>query len=228
MNFASLDDKLALTRERMRGLPDKFNGGEIYVAWTGGKDSTTVLWLWKTLLAELNPHEKARALSIDTGVKFPEIVDFRGRLASEWDLELTVVRPEADIERYPVAEDKTACCWDLKIKPLKRAVGELEISALLTGIRADEHPDRAGREWFEKRQEPEHVLVNPILHWTEMDIWAFAMDAGLPYCELYDLGYRSLGCRPCTEKPGQGGDERDGRDRDKEERLGMLHSLGYF
>jgi phosphoadenosine phosphosulfate reductase len=54
------------------------------------------------------------------------------------------------------------------------------------------------------------------------------MDRGLPYCELYDLGYRSLGCVPCTAKGDVLGAERAGRDQDKERRLSMLHSLGYF
>ena len=74
--------------------------------------------------------------------------------------------------------------------------------------------------------------VNPILDWTEMDVWSHIAEAGLPYCSLYGQGYRSLGCMPCTVLPtggtGAGEDERAGRDPDKEAQLGLLRDLGYF
>jgi phosphoadenosine phosphosulfate reductase len=124
--------------------------------------------------------------------------------------------------------DKVACCRKLKIEPLQRAIRDLGVAVLLTGVRADEHTNRADRKWREERTEPAHTLAHPLLHWTEMDIWAFAMDQGLPYCELYDQGYRSLGCAPCTAKGDAFGQERAGRDQDKESRMAMLHSLGYF
>lgn len=129
-----------------------------------------------------------------------------------------------------MARNTLECCRDLKVEPLRRGLRELGVRALLTGLRRDEHPDRAGREVVEARQVPEHVQVNPILEWTEMDVWAFTMEQNLPYCPLYDQGYRSLGCMPCTkpaESAGEGG-ERSGRDRDKESRMIALRSLGYF
>lgn len=212
----------------MARVLDEYGPDASAVAWTGGKDSTTVLYLWREILAERAPGAPAKAISIDTGVKFPEIVAFRERIAAESNLDLHIVRPDVDIDDYPVAADKASCCMDLKVAPLKNAVGKLGIAALMSGVRADEHPDRAGRAWLENRNDPPHVMVNPILHWSEMDIWAFAMDKGLPYCELYDQGYRSLGCMPCTGPPGVGAGERSGRDQDKENVLKTLHSLGYF
>lgn len=224
----NLSQKIDLSRARMSELLEKHGPDRVFVAWTGGKDSTATLCLWRRLLAEKAADAPIRALSIDTGVKFPEIVAFRDRYAEEWNLDLTVVRPGVDLAEYPVAGDKVACCRKLKIEPLQRAIRDLGVAALLTGVRADEHQNRADRQWYEERAEPAHTLAHPLLHWTEMDIWAFAMDAGLPYCELYDQGYRSLGCVPCTAKSDALGPERAGRDRDKESRMGMLHSLGYF
>jgi len=224
----NLAEKIELSRDRMSQLLAIHGPGKVFVAWTGGKDSTTVLALWRELLAEQAPEARVRALSLDTGFKFPEIVTFRDHLAERWNLDLTVVRPDVDLAEYPVAMDKVACCRDLKIEPLKRAVAEFGVAALLSGVRADEHETRSGRDWLETRLDPAHELAHPLLHWTEMDIWAFAMDRGLPYCELYDQGYRSLGCVPCTAKGDALGPERAGRDQDKESRLSMLHSLGYF
>ncbi|MDD4951850.1 MAG: phosphoadenosine phosphosulfate reductase family protein [Desulfovibrionaceae bacterium] len=218
-----LEHKVARTRRLLSAFLDRAR--RVAVAWTGGKDSGVVLWLWRGLLAEhgLGP---ARALCVDTGLKFPEVVALRGRLARDWGLDLVVARPDVDIAAYPAAEDKVACCRELKIAPLKRAVADLGLEVLLTGLRRDEHPSRAKREFQEQRRDPDHLLAHPILDWTEMDVWAFITGQGLPYCGLYDQGYRSLGCAPCTARSGQG--ERSGRDPDKEDHLEALRDLGYF
>ncbi len=202
------------------------------VAWTGGKDSTVLLHLWKLYLAELPEERRPElvALNIDTGCKFPEVIAFRDRLIEEWGLRCIVVRPEVALEGYPLAVDVTACCAALKIAPLARALAEHEVGVLFCGLRRDEHPGRAERKWLEEREQPHHWQCNPLLDWTELDVWAWIMDQGLPYCELYDQGYRSLGCRPCTAAPGSesGQGERGGRDQRKEAQLDALRSLGYF
>lgn len=207
----------------MAEVLERFGPGAA-VGWTGGKDSTVVLALWRELLAAKRPSAPVRALNLDTGCKFPEVLAFRDRLAREWDLELRIVRPGVDLSRYPLAVDPVACCGDLKIRPLNEAVRGLSIPALLTGVRADENPDRADRPWLEDHGD--HVRVLPILEWTELDIWTFLVREAIPWCTLYDQGYRSLGCIPCTSRSGHG--ERSGRDAAKEERMGQLRSLGYF
>jgi phosphoadenosine phosphosulfate reductase len=137
-----------------------------------------------------------------------------------------------DVAAYPVAQDKLACCRDLKIAPLGCALRENGVEALLTGLRRDEHPSRAHRPYAEWREAtaatPAHWQVNPILDWTEMDVWAFLTGEALPYCELYHEGYRSLGCMPCTKPAGHDADERAGRDQEKERQLNVLKGLGYF
>jgi phosphoadenosine phosphosulfate reductase len=234
---APLDAKLARTQQVLAaclGAPC-FSARQTAVAYTGGKDSGVVLHQWRTVLAEqgLGP---LRAISVDTGLKFPQVTAFRDKLADDWGVELTLARPAVDLASYPVAQDKLACCRDLKIIPLHSALAGTGTNLLFSGIRRDEHPSRAGRPYLEARAAtdiaPAHWQANPILDWTEMDIWAFITGLGLPYCELYHEGYRSLGCMPCT-KPCEGcvlGDdaERAGRDQDKERQLEALTSLGYF
>lgn len=204
----------------------------IAVAWTGGKDSTVLLHLWKSFLEEHGLLERFGlvAVSIDTGLKFPEVVAFRERLTREWGVRCIVARPEISLQNYPVAQDPAACCLELKIKPLQNALSEHGFEALLAGLRRDEHPSRSDRHWIESRDTPPHLQCNPILEWTEMDVWSYIMDKGLAYCELYDAGYRSLGCKPCTASPGleNGEGERGGRNQTKEEQLELLRSLGYF
>jgi len=224
---STLDDRIRDTEAILTKLMKAVDPSGIRVAWTGGKDSTVVLYIWKALL---NHHgiTPLRAINLDTGCKFPEIIVFRDRIVAEWGVDLHVARPDVDLSGYPLARDAISCCRDLKVAPLKKAVRETGTTHLLTGIRRDEHPDREHRQPMEERDEPPHVMVNPILDWTESDIWAFHASFGLPHCELYDQGYRSLGCQPCTEKPMKSGRERSGRDQAKERSLKTLTSLGYF
>ena len=219
----TLSEKITLARARMTDVLERFGSGAT-VGWTGGKDSTVVLALWREVLGVQRPGASVRALNLDTGCKFPEVLAFRDQMAREWAVDLHIVRPEVEQDRYPLAVDPVACCGDLKIRPLNAAIARLAIPALLTGVRADENPDRADRPWLEDHGD--HVRVLPILEWTELDIWTFMVRENIPWCSLYDHGYRSLGCVPCTSRAGHG--ERSGRDGRKEERMGQLRSLGYF
>lgn len=228
---APLADKLARSREALSAVLAHLPPARVAVAYTGGKDSGVALALWRETLAKAL-RGPLRAISVDTGLKFPQVTAFRDRLCADWGVELTIARPRLDLAAYPVAQDKIACCRDLKIVPLGRAVRETGTLALLTGLRRDEHPSRAQRPYAELRAAtpdcPEHWQVNVILDWTEMDVWAFVTGENLPYCELYHEGYRSLGCMPCTRTAGQEESERAGRDPDKERNLEALKALGYF
>ena len=219
----TLADKIGLARSRMAEVLERYGPGTT-VGWTGGKDSTVVLALLREVLRESAPGAPLTALNLDTGCKFPEVLAFRDQLAREWGVDVHIVRPEVELNRYPLAVDPVACCGDLKIRPLNAAIARLAIPALLTGVRADENPDRADRPWLEDHGD--HVRALPILEWTELDIWTFLVRENIPWCSLYDQGYRSLGCVPCTSRSGRG--ERSGRDSAKEERMGQLRSLGYF
>ncbi len=224
----ALEDKIELSLERCSSLVREFGPAGIAVGWTGGKDSTVVLSLWRHYLARegLLDSVGLRALNLDTGCKFSEVLTFRDRIAAEWGVELSVFKPQVDLARFPLAEDPVHCCSALKIEPLKRGVQEMGLTVLLTGLRSDEHEDRLSREWKEFKTDPSYFQAHPILHWTEMDVWAYHLSAGLDYCPLYDQGYRSLGCVPCTQPINAS--EREGRNPEKEERLGQLRSLGYF
>lgn len=237
---APLADKLTRSRALLDGVLRHLAPERAAVAYTGGKDSGVVLALWREALSRCLPEALAspdhepllQAVSVDTGLKFPQVTAFRDQLCADWGVALTLARPAVDLAAYPVAQDKLGCCRDLKIAPLGQALRKGGWQALLAGLRRDEHPSRAGRQYAELRAAtelcPEHWQVNVILDWTEMDIWAFVTGEALPYCGLYHEGYRSLGCMPCTRPAGSGEDERAGRDPDKERQLEILKGLGYF
>ncbi len=223
----NLQEKMSLTRkifEQALGLSPAEN---IFAAWTGGKDSTVVLHQWLHFLRERNPAVQVRALNLDTGYKFPQVMEFRNELTWEWGIELTVVGPDSSAIQDLGEISKVDCCRMLKVKPLQEAVTQHGVKVLLTGIRRDEHFSRQDTPEVQEKKDPDYFQINPIAHWTEMDIWSYIILQGLPYCSLYNEGYRSLGCMPCTVK-GTHMDERSGRHREKEENLEMLRSMGYF
>lgn len=231
-----LDDKLARARLVLDALLAEpgLTPDQTVVAFTGGKDSSVALHLWRTALGACGCGP-LRAVSIDTGLKFPEVTAFRDELADKWGVELILARPGVELSGYPAAVDKVSCCRDLKIAPLGVALRGMGARALVSGIRRDENPARQNLPYAELRPEtelmPAHWQLNPLLDWTEVDVWAFITGQGLPYCPLYHQGYRSLSCRPCTALAGgQHGDgcERCGRDADKERQMETLRSLGYF
>lgn len=267
-SLASLEDKVEHAKKILIYVAKHFAPHEVAVAWTGGKDSTVLLSLWREVLATVHPEAQVLALNLDTGHKFPEVIAFRDELASQWNIAMHIARPDwgalcaglriASADEYPVAQNHVQCCADLKIAPLERAIARLNIKVLLTGIRADEHAERAKRGMLEichkdlnsaqqkssgegtslqvaSRLRAEHMRVHAILAFTEMDVWSYIMVHAIPYCSLYTDGYRSLGCVPCTQRLadlGQGDHgntgERAGRSAEKEASMQNLHELGYF
>jgi phosphoadenosine phosphosulfate reductase len=199
---------------------ERHSADRVAVAFTGGKDSTLALFLWRQTLASSGA--SPLALNLDTGVKFPEVLDFRDRLVRNWGVRLHIARPQN--ARAPVAT--AACCEERKIEPLLTAIRELGITLLITGIRADEHPSRAALPFLE--QCAGHSRLHPLLAFSEMDVWTAIQEHALPWAVLYERGYRSLGCVPCTDLPRTGGDERSGRAPQKEAVMDDLRALGYF
>ena len=220
----SLAEKTRHARALLREALERHSADRVAVAFTGGKDSTLALFLWRQTLLDASANMPALALNLDTGVKFPEVLDFRDQLVRIWRVQLHTARPQG--ARTPVAVDKAACCKERKITPLLAAIAELGLSLLITGIRSDEHPSRAVLPFLEHCAG--HDRLHPLLAFSEMDVWAAIQEHGLPWSPLYEQGYRSLCCVPCTELSSKDGNERSGRAPQKESLMGDLRALGYF
>ncbi len=222
--LTTLEEKIAKSKSVLQEALARYPG-KIAIAWTGGKDSTSTLHLLREVGVGRVP---IPVLNIDTSVKFKEIYAFRDRLAREWALDLRVERNEEALKIIQIAADKEECCLRLKAEVIAAALTKYGWEALITGMRCDEQPDRVQESYFSQRENPHHIRVHPILHFTEMDIWEYIKTHQVPYCELYRRGYRSLGCEPCTVRGVAGGPERAGRDKKKEEIMKRLRSRGYF
>jgi phosphoadenosine phosphosulfate reductase len=129
----------------------------------------------------------------------------------------------------------------MKTVPFNLFLEEYTIKAVFQGLRWDEQVARSGDEHFSYREAapltPPHTRINPILHFTERDIWNTTHTFSVPYNELYAQGYRSLGAKSTSKKSGhapaweqdlENTGERDGRRQDKEEAMEKLRRLGYM
>ena len=115
------------------------------------------------------------------------------------------------------------------------------IKGIFQALRWDEHPARFNDEYFEHMEEahlvPEHTRIRPILHFTEKDLWDAYAAFNIPYCTLYEQGYRSLGAKTTTVKASdtpawnqdlENTEERGGRRQDKEKAMERMRKLGYM
>ena len=222
-----LNQKTSLSIEIIKEAYDRF-GDKIGIAFTGGKDSSVLLDLTRRAFGGKIPF---KVITIDTSAEFPEIKEFIEKLKQGWGFDLlTYSNKEALKANYPIAKDKADCCNTLKTVPLKQSIKDLHLKAMFTGIRKDENEARADEIYFSKRKDPHHFRVHPILHFTEKDIWDYIKLNNLPYCSLYEQGYRSIDCAPCTQKTTMDKSiaERSGRSQDKEAAMDKLRRLGYF
>lgn len=213
--------------EILRQALQEFTPSQMAAAFTGGKDSLVILDLVRRAAGG---RISLTVLHVDTTVDFPEIYEYRDRLAREWGFQLVVHQNREALAEAPPTDDPQFCIFctkRLKTEALNQAIAKYKWRALITGVRWDEHQARSHEVYFSPR--PDHVRVHPILHFRERDVWNYIEKYQLPYCSLYDKGYRSLGCVPCT-KPvhDEGGPERAGRGTDKEGLMERLRALGYF
>lgn len=220
MNF---ETKIEKSKDVIKEAVENFGENNIAVAWTSGKDSTVALHIVREMFNGAVP---LRTVFVDTTVQFPETYSFMKRLEDGWNLNLIRATNTDALETIEIAKDRERCCHLLKTVALEQVINEHAISALITGIRRDEQGARGNEVYFSPRET--HTRVHPILDWSEDDIWKYIRDNSVPYNPLYDTGYRSIGCKPCTKPAKEGGSERSGRSQDKEEIMERLRSLGYF
>jgi sulfate adenylyltransferase subunit 2 len=188
----------------------------VALLWSLGKDSNVMIWLARKAFFGRVPFP---VMHVDTGKKFPEMYAFRDRYSREWGLDF-LAEQCPPLETVDPTLPPAARSAARKTEGLKLALAKYSFDGLIAGIRRDEEPTRAkervfslrGAEggWDVRDQPPEfwnhfnaspprgaHVRVHPILHWTEVDIWAYTRREGIPIIPLYlaqnGKRYRSLG-----------------------------------
>jgi phosphoadenosine phosphosulfate reductase len=157
-------------------------------------------------------------LFLDTGYHFRETYEYRDRIAREWNLNLinllpakTVAEQEAEFGLlYQSAPDR--CCGLRKVEPLFKAVAGYRV--WITGLRREQAKTRAaleGRAPFSLPGGKQVLKLAPLASWTTRDVWYATEQLSIPRLSLYERGYTSIGCEPCTSLPLDPSDPRSGR-----------------
>jgi phosphoadenosine phosphosulfate reductase len=121
----------------------------------------------------------------------------------------TMVREKGINLFYNSLEDRKLCCFNRKVEPLKRALSGLE--AWICGLRKDQSVTRENIRTIEVDETNNLLKINPLINWTEEEVWNYIKENNVPYNQLYDKNYRSIGCAPCTRAVREGEDLRSGR-----------------
>ena len=157
-------------------------------------------------------------LFLDTGYHFAETYAYRDRMAKSWNLN---IRNLAARQSVPDQEsqfgilnrtDPGRCCHLRKVEPLFSALEEFDV--WFTGLRREQSPTRKNLKVVEHHELPSGKVllkVSPLAAWTWGQIWKYTAQNKIDYLPLYDSGYRSIGCEPCTAIPAEGADPRSGR-----------------
>ncbi len=158
-------------------------------------------------------------LFLETGFQFAETLAFKEHLTELLGLnvvdlvgEHTIEQQEANFGPRLYERDPGLCCEINKVQPMFEALRGLD--AWMTAFRRDSSPTRANApilDQYELEQGRFIVKINPVVNWTHATSWEYLEANHLPHNPLYDLGYASIGCAPCTRMRFSDEPERAGR-----------------
>jgi phosphoadenosine phosphosulfate reductase len=187
------------------------------ISFSGAEDVVLV-----DMAVKINPD--ANIFSIDTGRLHPETYRFLELVCKHYDIKLEFLSPDAETVQQLVYEKglysfykdgHKECCAVRKVVPLRRKLATLD--AWITGQRKDQSPDtRAAVPVIENDaafSTPDSRLIkfNPLSNWTSSQIWKYIRQYNVPFNELHNHGFVSIGCEPCTRPVLPNQHEREGR-----------------
>lgn len=155
---------------------------------------------------------------LETGYHFKELIAYRDRLTAEWNLNLVNALPKTTLQEHEsefgllYIVQPTQCCQIRKVEPLMRHLEPFDW--WFTGLRREQSPTRANLRKVEDHKLPTGRMlkkVSILADWTMTQVDEYAQAHSIPRLELYDRGYTSIGCEPCTAIPQAGADPRSGR-----------------
>lgn len=158
--------------------------------------------------------------SLDTGRLPQETYDLMKQVSKYYGIRMQVYFPERHTLEafvaehgvnafYDSAERRKACCQIRKVEPLWRALAGKQ--AWLTGLRREQAPTRQSLGAAEWDADNGLHKFNPLIEWTQIDVWSYIREYSVPYNALHDKHYPSIGCAPCTRAVTAGQDIRAGR-----------------
>ena len=150
-------------------------------------------------------------LFLDTFHHFAQTIEYRDEMAAQWGLNLITLRAKEPQVGLWERESTTACCQRHKVEPLFAALEGYD--TWFAGLRREQSASRANLQENEPFKLPAKTIrrVSPLAAWTARDVWRYAKAHGIRLMPLYDEGYTSIGCEPCTTPPIDPDNPRSGR-----------------
>lgn len=155
---------------------------------------------------------------INTGYHFKETIDVVNHYKKK-GLNIVEVFPDVEDSQHILREmGAEVCCSINKVEPMKKILKQNKGNIWISAISRDQSSTRNNFRFLES-QENDIIKIGPMLVWKEDEIWRYIKENKLVYNKLYDKGYKSIGCEPCTTPVKDGEDSRAGRWRgfDKDE-----------
>jgi phosphoadenosine phosphosulfate reductase len=203
------------------GIADPVEQALAALAWAGdtfGDEFAITSSMADGLLAHLASRAipGVHVIFLDTGYHFAETIGTRDWISSVLPITLVNVEPEQTVAQQDLEfgaalhdRDPDLCCSLRKVQPLAQTLSGYV--AWGSGVRRDESPTRANTrivDWDAKR---EMIKINPIAAWTQGDVDRYIAEHAIPVNPLFEIGYGSIGCAPCTRPVAAGEDPRAGR-----------------
>jgi phosphoadenosine phosphosulfate reductase len=162
------------------------------------------------LLLEARPD--IPVLFLETFHHFPQTLTYRDELTAKWRLNLVNLHAAEPRPGLWQTESTQACCAHHKVGPLFAALEGYDV--WYTALRRDQSPSRANLQENEPFRLPSGRMIRrvaPLASWTTRDVWRYAKEHGIELMPLYEVGYTSIGCEPCTTLPLDPNNPRSGR-----------------
>lgn len=198
----------------MRWCYDHFAPDEIKLSSSFLAEDVVLIHMLSTMVQ--NP----RIFTIDTGRIFQETYDVWNKIIQTYKIKIETFFPDAeDVSKmvsdkgpnlfYDSVENRKTCCHVRKVKPLRNALNDARL--WIAGLRRSQSDSRRETPVFAYIEEHNVYKVCPLVSWNEENVWQFIRNNNIPYHTLYDKGFATIGCQPCTRAIGRMEDIRAGR-----------------
>ncbi|MDR0870714.1 MAG: phosphoadenylyl-sulfate reductase, partial [Planctomycetaceae bacterium] len=185
-------------------------GGKLTMGTALGASGCVILSMLSKIGANVD------VFNLDTGYQFPETLDVIDKIRDKYGINIRRESAELSVEEYERINggavykiDPDRCCQERKLDVLRRIAPNYD--AWISGLRRDQGPSRANTPVVGRDAKFGLVKIAPLAYWTNKQVWDRIVSEKIPYNVLYDQGYRSIGCLPCTRQTLPGEDERGGR-----------------
>ena len=210
----NFDDLVKTTIATLQRVADEFSPA-VFASSLAAEDQVLTDMILRNKL-----QDKLSIFTLETGRLHAETLAVLDRIKETYDYDVTPYRPqpeavEAYVKQnglnafYESVDMRKECCRIRKVEPLNRALKGNR--SWITGQRRAQSTTRAALDVQEQDEAHDMIKFNPLVDWSEEDVWHYIRSNNVPYNALHDRGFPSIGCEPCTRAIQPGEDVRAGR-----------------